>query len=382
MSARTHITTPVAAPPALDLDAIEAAARAESAADAPRCACCGDVATRRQSCGATWCALHDRAPDAPACDCAVTPIDHAAGDVRVALVAEVRRLRERAAQLEAALVCAVEIADKEESAAHAERERVVERKSASRLMDLARCEGGAMSANKIACALRDMIYERDPATFSVEAEVRRLRMELHGAQHALAEASRGRAAASLRAADAEHVATVAMRDGLAECAKLRLMARIARALRDVTLARVEAEASDQLTAATADAVLAEQERDDWESIAGRRDVEGAALASRLRADKAANRMRAEAAEQECARLRAIVEGRQTPPTIREARQHSHVTRGAFVVSLGGGNAHLSARVATGLQRFDATPQLWIALDATGRPCAWPVIDGGESRGGE
>jgi len=361
MSARTHITTPVAAPPALDLDAIEAAARAESAADAPRCACCGDVATRRQSCGATWCALHDRAPDAPACDCAVTPIDHAAGDVRVALVAEVRRLRERAAQLEAALVCAVEIADKEESAAHAERERVVERKSASRLMDLARCEGGAMSANKIACALRDMIYERDPATFSVEAEVRRLRMELHGAQH---------------------VATVAMRDGLAECAKLRLMARIARALRDVTLARVEAEASDQLTAATADAVLAEQERDDWKSIAGRRDVEGAALASRLRADKAANRMRAEAAEQECARLRAIVEGRQTPPTIREARQHSHVTRGAFVVSLGGGNAHLSARVATGLQRFDATPQLWIALDATGRPCAWPVIDGGESRGGE
>lgn len=53
------------------------------------------------------------------------------------------------------------------------------------------------------------------------AEVRRLRAELYGARHALAEASRGRAAASLRASDAEHIATVAMRDGLAECERLR-----------------------------------------------------------------------------------------------------------------------------------------------------------------
>lgn len=67
--------------------------------------------------------------------------------------------------------------------------------------------------------LDDVIAERD----ELRAEVRRLRMELHGAQHALAEASRGRAAASLRAADAEHLATVAMRDGLAECERLRRM---------------------------------------------------------------------------------------------------------------------------------------------------------------
>lgn len=57
------------------------------------------------------------------------------------------------------------------------------------------------------------------------AEVRRLRAELYGARHALAEASRGRAAASLRASDAEHIATVAMRDGLAECERLRAVRR-------------------------------------------------------------------------------------------------------------------------------------------------------------
>lgn len=69
---------------------------------------------------------------------------------------------------------------------------------------------------------------------------------------------------------------------------------------------------------------------------------------------------------------AIVEGRSTPPTIKEARAHSHGTRGAFVVTLGGRNAHGGARIATGLQVFPQSPQRWIALDADGRPCAWPV----------
>lgn len=31
---------------------------------------------------------------------------------------------------------------------------------------------------------------------------------------------------------------------------------------------------------------------------------------------------------------------------------------------------------------DALPMTWWALDATGRPCAWPVVDSGESREGE
>ena len=86
-----------------------------------------------------------------------------------------------------------------------------------------------------------------------------------------------------------------------------------------------------------------------------------------RAERRAARLDRDAAE-------AIIAGRTVPPTIREARQHSHVTRGAFVALLGSSPAHLSARIATGLQRFDATPQLWIALGADGRPCAWPVVD--------
>jgi hypothetical protein len=72
-------------------------------------------------------------------------------------------------------------------------------------------------------------------------------------------------------------------------------------------------------------------------------------------------------------LRAIIDGRATPPTIKEARAHSHGTRGAFVVMLGDGAAHYSARVVTGLQRFEKTPQRWWPLDSEGRPCAWPVV---------
>lgn len=76
---------------------------------------------------------------------------------------------------------------------------------------------------------------------------------------------------------------------------------------------------------------------------------------------------------EVLRLREIVEGRDTPPTIKQARAHSHGTRGAFVVMLGDGAAHYSARVVTGLQRFERTPQRWWALDAKGCPCAWPKV---------
>ena len=72
-------------------------------------------------------------------------------------------------------------------------------------------------------------------------------------------------------------------------------------------------------------------------------------------------------------LRAIIEGRAKPPTIAEARAHCHGTRGAFVAKLGDGNAHCCSRVVTGLQRFPASPQRWIALDANGRPCAWPTV---------
>ena len=84
--------------------------------------------------------------------------------------------------------------------------------------------------------------------------------------------------------------------------------------------------------------------------------------------------RAERAEARVRELEAIIEGRTTPPTIAEARAHSHRARGAFVAMLGEGEAHYRARVVTGLQRFSATPQRWIALDADGRPCAWPTAE--------
>jgi len=174
------------------------------------------------------------------------------------------------------------------------------------------------------------------------AEVLRLRMELHGAQHALEEASRERVRAALRAEAAERE-------------------------RDAATARVAALTKDRDD--NVDELvncLAEREDD-------RRQASDALGHLRIRAEIAETERAA--ARRECDALRAIVEGRTAPPTIREARQHSHVTRGAFVAVLGSSPAHLSARIATGLQRFDVTPQLWIALGADGRPCAWPVVDG-------
>jgi len=71
-------------------------------------------------------------------------------------------------------------------------------------------------------------------------------------------------------------------------------------------------------------------------------------------------------------LYGMVNGSTTPPTIKAARKHCHVTRGSFAVTLGDGNAHCCTRVATGLQRFPETPQRWIAFDATGRVTAMPT----------
>ncbi len=71
-------------------------------------------------------------------------------------------------------------------------------------------------------------------------------------------------------------------------------------------------------------------------------------------------------------LYAMLDGSTTPPTIKAARKHCHVTRGSFAVTLGDGNAHCNTRVATGLQRFDVYPQRWIAFDATGRVTSMPT----------
>lgn len=72
-------------------------------------------------------------------------------------------------------------------------------------------------------------------------------------------------------------------------------------------------------------------------------------------------------------LRAIIDGRTTPPTIAEARHHSHVTRGAFVVMVGDDRAHVGARVVTGLGKLPQKPSRWWPLARDGRPCAWPEV---------
>jgi hypothetical protein len=299
---------PVAAPPALDLDAIEAAARA----DAPRCATCGDVATRRSSCGATWCDLHNTATDAPQCDCAVTPI---ATDVRVALVAEVRRLR----------------------------------------------------------------------------------AELYGARHALAEASRGRAAASLRAADAErahaallveHVDAVntladtvldlerrgdeAMAAGLAECERLRRYTVQLKA--SCRAAAVDAEQSGRTNA---------RSQQEVGRLRGVLYVLNTAAAADAHRSSAAAlelaKLRAEerdAATAECARLRAIVEGRTTPPTDVEITAHWR-SGGAWLFACRVIRDAAEARLYAAQHAVPWLTMPWVALDGDGRPCAWPVVNDGD-----
>jgi hypothetical protein len=83
---------------------------------------------------------------------------------------------------------------------------------------------------------------------------------------------------------------------------------------------------------------------------------------------------------EIGRLRAIIEGRTTPPTDTEIAVHAArggVWRTRYVI----GEAALSRDVmgaeSAGYARDAALPQhayLWWALDSHGRPCAWPVVE--------
>ena len=91
--------------------------------------------------------------------------------------------------------------------------------------------------------------------------------------------------------------------------------------------------------------------------------------------------------EECARLRAIVAGRTVPPTDAEIDAHE-AAGGSWVVTPDGWAPHYVAYGRT-LRRFAEQARepcmpavTWRTLDATGRPCAWPVVDGGESREGE
>ena len=78
-------------------------------------------------------------------------------------------------------------------------------------------------------------------------------------------------------------------------------------------------------------------------------------------------------------LRAIVEGRTTPPTWQEIERH-HESGGSWIFSAGG-VADVSERASVTHRWADDHRDLpgmggcrWWPLDTNGRPCAWPVAD--------
>lgn len=107
-------------------------------------------------------------------------------------------------------------------------------------------------------------------------------------------------------------------------------------------------------------------------------IERANAATAMAADDVARTVCGE----ENARLRAIVAGRDVPPTDAEIAAH-HAAGGRWLVS----HDHDGRRLTYTL---DATPddaraearyagphpRRWWALDATGRPCPWPTTEGG------
>lgn len=116
-------------------------------------------------------------------------------------------------------------------------------------------------------------------------------------------------------------------------------------------------------------------------LAGQGESAGA-YAAPMREQLAAETARADAAEQECARLRAIVDGRTTPPTDAEIAAHEAAGgKWRARTPLGGGVADTdmmsegSALRWASVCRERGIAATWWALDAAGRPCAWPVVDG-------
>lgn len=82
-------------------------------------------------------------------------------------------------------------------------------------------------------------------------------------------------------------------------------------------------------------------------------------------------MSAEWWQAECARLRAIVEGRTVAPTDAEIAAHTGEWR---CVGAGAAYAEISGLVAAGLRDVARGVTLrWWPLDATGRPCSWPEV---------
>lgn len=97
------------------------------------------------------------------------------------------------------------------------------------------------------------------------------------------------------------------------------------------------------------------------------------LIDETRAERDAARANAEHEARDVVALRAIIEGRTVAPTREEAEAH-FAAAGTFRVRFDDGTSleccdlpHLRAA-----RRLTMTTRWW-ALDAAGRPCAWPVV---------
>ena len=75
-------------------------------------------------------------------------------------------------------------------------------------------------------------------------------------------------------------------------------------------------------------------------------------------------------------MKAIVEGRTTPPTVEEAEAHINAGRSFRVVSVNGGAYSAESVLAVDLAVSDFPGSRWWALDSHGRPCAWPEVPRG------
>lgn len=99
----------------------------------------------------------------------------------------------------------------------------------------------------------------------------------------------------------------------------------------------------------------------------------------LRAEMEATWATAETYRRERDALRAIIEGRTTAPTLYEADAHA-AAMGAWLAWFRGDSGRHRLAVGYGDEsdawRINNLVARWWALDANGRPCAWPVVAGG------
>jgi hypothetical protein len=79
---------------------------------------------------------------------------------------------------------------------------------------------------------------------------------------------------------------------------------------------------------------------------------------------------------ELASLRAIIDGRTTPPTVEQIEAH-HRAGGSWYVASTHGRALTTTRgdaiALCGHLAANGYPATWWAISVRGRPCAWPVV---------